>query len=221
LDSVGEITADGSLVNRGKETHKASLRLTQLLSPVAFVRLGADAQRDHGFLSDPYRRSALGKDTVQERVPSMRYRGAAWIEYDRYLASLAASWSAEYRYAADDWNLASHMLWLKFNKYVTPDWILSTQYRYSIQEGIDFGDYAGSDPNAYFSPSDYKLQDAEYHFVGVGLTCYLRAFCRNHPNWDFLRRSAVAAKYSRYFNDASRQKSFAGNLLETSLRFEF
>jgi Protein of unknown function (DUF3570) len=220
-DSVGEIRANGALLNHPKETHKGSLRITQLLTPVSYVRMGVDAQRDHGFLSDPYRTAERGTDTLQERVPGMRYRGAGWIEYDRFLAALAASWSAEYRYAMDDWDLKSHMVWLRFNKYITPDWIATTQYRYYIQNGIDFGDYAASDPSAYFSPGDYKLQDAEYNFIGIGLTGYLRAFCRNHPTWDFLRRSSVTVKYTRYFNGDSQAKSFAGNLLETRLRFDF
>jgi hypothetical protein len=223
LDSVGEIRDDGSLANHFKESHKGSLRITQLLSPVAFVRAGLDGQRDQGFLSDPYRKAERdgSEALVQEHVPDTRYRGAGWLEYDRFLATLAASWSAEYRYAMDDWNLKSHMVWLRLNKYVTADWILTTQYRYYIQNGIDFGDYAAADPQAFFSPGDYKLQDAEYNFIGIGVTGYLRAFTRNHPTWDFLRRSSVTVKYTRYFNGDSQQKSFAGNLLETRLRFDF
>jgi len=221
MDSVGEIRSDGSLLNRGKEVHKASMRITQLLTPVSFVRMGLDGQRDHGFLSDPYRKSIHNNDTLQERVPGMRYRGAGWIEYDRFLASLAASWTAEYRYAFDDWDLASHMLWLKFNKYITPDWILMTQYRYYIQSGIDFGEYAAGGSGDYFAPDDPKLKDSEYHFIGLGATCYLRAFCRNHPTWDFLRHTSASIKYSRYFNDAAAENAFAGNLLESRLSFEF
>ena len=213
LDSVGEIRDDGSLLNRLKEVHKGALRVTQLLSPVSYVRMGLDGQRDLGFLSDPYRKD--------EHVPSTRYRGAGWIEYDRFLVPLDASWSAEYRYAFDDWDLASHTLWLKLNKYVTPDWILSAQYRYYIQTGIDFGAYANDDPGLYSAGGDYKLENGEYHFLGLGLNFYLRAFCRRHPSWDFLRRSSVLVKYSRYFNDAARDDSFAGNLLESSLRFDF
>lgn len=221
LDSVGEILGNGSLLNRGKEVHKGSLRITQLLSPVSYLRLGVDGQRDHGFLSDPYRKSVQGNDTLQEQVPSMRYRGAGWIEYDRFLAGLAASWSAEYRYAFDDWNLDSHMLWLRFNKYVTPDWIVTTQYRYYIQSGIDFGDYAAGNAGAYFAPDDPKLKDGENHFIGLGVTCYLRAFCRNHPTWDFLRRTSASVKYSRYFNDAAAENAFNGDLLTSRLSFEF
>jgi hypothetical protein len=221
LDSVGEILANGALLNRLKEVSKGSLRITQLLSPLSFVRLGVDGQRDEGFLSDPYRKSVIGGDTVQERVPGMRYRGAGWIEYDHFLATLAGSWSAEYRYAFDDWNLASHMLWFKFNKYINPDWILTTQYRYYIQSGIDFGDYAAARPGYYFAPDDPKLKDGEYHFVGLGVTCYLRAFCRNHPSWDFLRRTSAGVKYSRYFNDAPAGDAYSGNLLESRLSFEF
>jgi hypothetical protein len=221
VDSVGEITSDGSLLNRGKEIHKGNLQITQLLSPQSYVRLGLDGERDHGFLSDPYRTVEIGGDTVRENVPSLRFRTAAWLEYSKYLASVAASWSAEYRYAWDDWGLKAHEAWFKLNKYVTPDWILSAQYRYAIQGGIDFGEYGRASPGTYFAPGDYKLRDGEFHLVGIGSTLYLRAFCRRHPDWDFLRRSSVGLKYGRYFNNDPQEDYFSSNLFEARLRFDF
>lgn len=221
LDSVGEIGSNGSLLNRGKEIHKAGLQITQLLSPLSYVRAGLDGQRDLGFLSDPYRTAEIGGDTVPEHVPSTRFRAAGWLEYSKYMASLAASWSAEYRYAWDDWGLAAHEAWFKLNKYVTPDWIFTAQYRYAIESGIDYGEYALGDPDAYFAPGDYKLQDKEFHMVGLGSVLYLRTFCRKHPNWDFLRRSSVGFKYGRYFGGETQGKEFSGDMTETRLRFDF
>ncbi len=221
-DSVGEIQDNGALVNHPKEIHKGSLQITQLLTPLTYVRAGLDGQRDHMFLSDPYRKyEATGGAILPEIVPSIRYRSAAWLEYSKYLVALAGSWSAEYRYAWDDWGLSAHEAWFKFNKYITPDLILSAQYRYAIGEGITFGDYEKADPGTYHAPGDSKLQDGEYHLVGIGTTLYLRAFCRKHPNWDFLRRTSLAAKYGRYFRGDSQQDKFSSNLMEARLRFDF
>jgi hypothetical protein len=227
LDSVGEILADGKLLNRGKETHQASLAITQLLTPTSFIRMGADGMRNLGFLSDPYRlvhrtdpADPLRQVQIPENVPSIRFRQAAWIEYNQYLTTLAGSYSAEYRYAFDDWNVKSHMVWLKLNKYITPNWVLSPQYRFYEQTAADFGDYAASEPGKYFAPGDRKLQAFGAHFMGAGLTCYLRAFARKHPNWDFLIGSSVTVKLARYFTDLTPGND-AVLVREAQLRFEF
>lgn len=228
LDSVGEIlSANGSLRNRAKETHQASVAITQLLSPVAFIRFGGDAMRNIGFLSDPYRLVSrpdpgdpLKTVAVPEQVPETRWRQAAWIEYDQYLTALAGSYSIEYRYAWDDWNLTSHMVWFKLNKYVTPNWVFSPQYRFYEQTAADFGDYTLGDANRYFAPGDRKLQAFGAHFIGAGLTCYLRAFTKKHPTWEFLRGGSITVKVARYFTDLAPGND-AVNVREAHLRFEF
>ncbi len=228
LDSVGEIVANGSLLNRGKETHQGAVTITQLLTPTSYIRLGVDGMRNQGFLSDPYRRVVVSRqdnpllsDTVAEHVPDTRFREAGWIEFNQYLSDLAASFSVEYRYYQDDWNVTSHTVWFKLNKYITPNWIFSPQYRYYEQTAADFGDYAKGAPNTFMAPGDYKLQAFGSNFMGAGVTCYLRTFTRNHPNWDFLRSSSLTVKYSRYFNDLPSPKNFSANVLESRLKFEF
>lgn len=227
LDSVGEILANGSLLNRGKETHQASLAITQLLSPTSFIRLGADGMRNMGFLSDPYRleprpdpANSLKTIIVPEHVPDLRYRQAAWIEYSKYLTGLAGAYSVEYRYSFDDWNVKSHMVWLKLNKYITPDWVFSPQYRYYEQTKADFGDYAAGDPEKYYATHDKKLQAFAANFIGAGVTCYLRAFTRKRPTWEFLRGSSITVKVARYFTDLKPYND-AVNVREANLRFEF
>ena len=225
LDSVGEILANGKLYNRFKETHQTSISITQLLTPTSYVRMGADEMRNQGFLSDPYRKAVipnavngLKDDTIQESVPDTRYRTAGWIEYNQYLTQLAGSFSVEYRYYLDDWNLNSNMVWFKLNKYITPNWVFSPQYRFYDQTGADFGSYAGG--GSYHAPNDAKLGTFGTNFFGAGLTCYLRTFTRNHPTWDFLRSSSITAKYSRYWDDVPTD-NYSSNVLETRLRFEF
>lgn len=227
LDSVGEILTNGSLLNRGKETHQASLSVTQLLTPLAYIRLGANGARNLGFLSDPYRLAkrtdpsdALKTVNVPEQVPETRFRQAGWIEYNQYLSDLAGSYTVEYRYYFDDWNVTSHMVRVKLSKYITPDWVLSPQYRYYEQTAADFGDYTNGDANRYFAPGDKKLQAFGSHFIGAGLTCYLRAFTRKQPTWEFLRGSSVTVKFARYFTDLAPYKD-AVNVREAHLRFEF
>jgi hypothetical protein len=226
LDSVGEILDNGAILNRFKETHQASLLVSQLLSPTSIVRMGADGMRNHGFLSDPYRKVLLPRsdnvlvlDTVIERHPNMRYRQSAWIELSQFMRGVDGSFIMAYRYYWDDWGLKSNTASLKLNKYITPNWILSPDYRYYDQTGADFGNYAKNQPNN-FDAVDYKLKPFTSHTVGIGLTCFLRAFGKNHPNWDFLTNTSVSLLYFHYFNDADTD-NFTANILETRIKFAF
>jgi hypothetical protein len=223
MDSVGEILADGSIHNRFKETHQASLIVTQLLSPTSILRGGADAMRIQGFLSDPYRKVLVPtadpavEDTLIERHPDVRYRQAVWGEISKFLRGLDGAFILNYRYYWDDWGMSSNTATFKFNKYITKDWILSPMYRYYDQTAANFDGYGGTQ---VFDAADYKLQQFGSNSAGVGLTCYLRTFSRNHPTWDFLNNSSVTLQYFRYFNDAA-PTHFSANLLETRIKFAF
>jgi hypothetical protein len=224
LDSVGEISPTGSITNRLKETHQASIIFTQLLSPTTILRLGADGIRNQGYLSDPYRKIAVPtvdnptlKDTIAERHPSTRFRQAAWGEISQYLRGMEGSLILNYRYYWDDWGVKSHTASLKINKYITPDWIMSPEYRYYEQTEADFGTYGGL---ANFDRGDYKLSIFSSNNVGFGLTCFLRAYAKKHPDWDFLTNTSASLMYFRYFNDTA-PSNFSANVVETRLKFTF
>jgi hypothetical protein len=201
MDSVGEIPKTGGLINRFKERHDLNFAMTQLLSPVMVLRLGADARRDHVFLSDPYR--------TLDRYPDMRWGQAAWGELKRYLYLVNGSVSAHYRYYWDDWNLTSHTIKIEFGKYIGNDVIFSPQYRYYTQSGVDLG------PG--FHTSDRKLTAFDANTVEGELTWMLRTLGRNHPKLDFLTETSVSLLYFRYW----QSNSYAANVLQGRLKFEF
>lgn len=218
MDSVGEIFANGDILNRFKETHQASLIISQLLSPTTILRIGGDGMRNQGYLSDPYRKNP-NDPTLAERHPTLRFRQAAWTELSQFLSGMDASLVFTYRYYWDDWGMESHTGALKFNKYITPDWILSPEYRYYTQSAANFGNYAVNNPGAY-DAFDYKLKVFASNNTGIGLTCFLRAFGKNHPNWDFLTNTSISLLYFHYFNDAEGN-NFTANIFESRMKFSF
>jgi hypothetical protein len=219
MDSVGEILADGSVFNEFKESHQASLLITQLLSPVSVFRCGADANRIHGFQSDPYRKLERpgGTDTIIERHPSLRFRYAGWAELTQYLRPIDGAFIIGYRYYRDDWGMKSHTADFQFNKYIAQYWMFTPQYRYYDESQADFEGYGGTQA---YDILDHKLLAFGSSSAGATLTCFLRGFSRNHPTWDFLNNSSVSVMYMRYFDDSPVINNPA-NMLQGSLRFTF
>ncbi|MDB5047228.1 MAG: lipoprotein [Fibrobacteres bacterium] len=218
-DSVGEILDNGSVRNAGKETHRASLILTQLLSPRSILRGGADAVRRHGLLSDPYRKVEIPgtADTVIERHPNMHFQYAVWSEITQYLAPIDGAFIVKYRYYWDDWGMKSNTADFQFNKYLTKNWIFTPQYRYYDETKANFEGYGST---GTYDAVDYKLQQFGSNGAGAALTCFLKAFSRNHPTWDFLNNSSVSALYLHYFNDLS-PTHYSADLVQGSLKFTF
>ena len=224
MDSVGEITSSGALINRFKEVHQASITMTQLLTPTTIVRVGGDGYRLQGFLSDPYRlvrapslSDPLAFENRAENHPNQRWRQAAWVELSQYLRGLDGSVVANYRYYWDDWEIKSQTVQLKLNKYVTPDWIFSPEYRYYIQSGAWF--YEDGNKGEFFT-GDYKLTPFESNNMGAGITWYLRSLGRKRPGLEFLSNSSVAVLYFHYFNDALGS-NFSANVLESRIKFTY
>lgn len=214
MDSVGELLLEGGVFNRLKEIHNAEITITQLLSPVMFMKLSGAITRNQGFLSDPYRLVKLAENDIRrEKHPDMRWRQAASAEMTRYLESIRGSLFLHYRYYWDDWGVTSQTGQIKFNKYIGDHFILSPEYRYYIQSAADFSDYGG---NAAFYSGDYKLKAFESNNIGAGMTWLLRHFAR-HPNLDFLNGASISLLYFRYWNTLD----FSGNITEARIKFDF
>lgn len=207
-DSVGEITTTGALINRFKETHQASLAVTQLLSPTTILRVGGDGFRLMGYLQDPYR---------DDSHPDQRWRQAAWGELSQYLRGLDGSLVANYRYYWDDWDVVSQTVKLRLNKYLNKDWIFSPWYRYYIQSGAYF---AGNGKDEPLHTGDYKLTAFESNTMGADLTWYLRSLGRKRASLDFLANSSVSLLYFHYFNNA-QDRRFSCDVVQTRIGFSY
>lgn len=223
LDHVGEITATNALVERVKETHHATLTVSQILSPTTTLRVGGDGMRNLGFLSNPYRRKAIPRagsaalDTLAEVHPDERWRQSAWIELAQYLKGLEGSVTLGYRYYWDDWSLEAHTVQITLNKYVSPDWVLSPEYRYYIQTGAYFHETPGKDG---FHTEDYKLMPLESHSVGGEVTWFLRGLGRRRPSLDFLTGTSLSLFYFRYFSEGDKG-SWSANAVQGRVRFDY
>lgn len=195
-DSVGEIPEAGGLINRFKETHQVNLAISQLLSPVMILRFGGDGIRNRGFLSDPYRK---------DNHPSIRWRQAGWIDINRYLNRVHGALSGNYRYYWDDWNIASQAVKMRFSKYLGENVILSPEYRYYIQSGVNF------------KTSDPKLQAFDANTIEGELTWMLRGLGEKYPNVDFLTGTTLSLMYFRYW----KSDGYGSNVWQGRVKFEF
>jgi hypothetical protein len=181
------------------------------------MRLGADALRLAGFLSDPYRKlhpDGPLSELVAEKHPDQRWRQAVCAEISWYLTDFEMSLIPYFRYYWDDWGIQSKTSQIKFNKYINTNMVLSPEYRYYIQTAADFGDYAATDN---FYSGDYKLKAFESHNVGLGLTWFLRGVAAKHTNLDFLAGVQLGAAYFRYWNSLI----FSSDVIKGNLLFEF
>lgn len=187
MDSVGEILTNGALVNRFRETHQASLGVSQILSRTTLLRFGGDAFRVQGYLSDPYAGNAH---------PEERWRQAAWVELRQYLTGLEGALHLHYRNYWDDWDLASHTVRLKLLKYLSKDVILAPWYRYHIQSAASFYRLGETEP---FHSVDYKVAAFESNTMGAELTWYLRSIGRKRKGMNFLDNASITGRYFHYF----------------------
>jgi hypothetical protein len=222
-DKVGKILESGDITNAKRYTFTGALNLTQVLSPTTVLDLGYDIVYLKGLLSDPYRQVRVVDDLgatliVDELHPRGRTRHALSGKISQYIPAIRGSLIGSYRFYGDTWDLQSHTVELRFNKYILNDLVLGADYRYYTQNGAWFyrERYVGSDfaANA-FRTADYKLKPFASNNFGLSLTLLLRAFRPEGSDLDFLDRSSIEVLYFRYFNTLD----FSADILQASIKF--
>jgi hypothetical protein len=222
-DQVGEILDDGGVLNRPKHVYTGIANLSQLLSPTTVADLAYDYVLVDGFQSDPYRQvSVRDNDGVvtqtDELHPANRTRQAATGKLSQSIPSIEAALIGSYRYYFDTWDVHSHTVEMKLNKYVLKDLVLGIDYRYYVQTGAYFWheQYAGDQYlQSSLRTADYKLKPFTSNNVGFSLTWLFRGLAEANKDLSFLRNSSMEVEYFRYFNDLE----FSADILQTSLRF--
>jgi hypothetical protein len=221
-DKVGELTSQGGIVNKNKNTITAAINITQILSQNTVLNLGYDFMQMEGFLSDPYRQVITFDNGVQtirrETHPDSRIRHAATTRISQFLEPIKASIIADYRYYFDDWDMNSHTFEGRMNKYIFDNFIIGFNYRYYSQSAAEFFneryDFNNGQTDDYFT-ADYKLSPFNSSTFGFNFRLLLRLWGKDNPAWEFLNKSSFDVMYLRYTNDLD----FSANILQATLNF--
>lgn len=222
-DKVGKILESGDITNANKYVFTAALNLSQVLSPTTVLDLAYDFVFLKGLLSDPYRQVSViddggGTVVVDELHPDRRRRHAGTARVSQSIPSIRASLIGSYRYYGDTWNVRSHTIEVKMNKYVFNDLIFGIDYRHYTQTGASFYEekYVGSGfEGGAYRTADYKLKPFSSNNFGLSLTFMLRAFGKPGSNLEFLENSSVELMYFRYFNTLN----FSADILQLGVKF--
>ncbi len=139
--------------------------VSQLLSPVWVISLGASATHQQGTLSNPYRRATVRTSLFPELLPDSR---------DRFTAFAASSWHVGWDAALhgrlgaylDSWGVRSLIPELVVSKQVAERFLLELQYRYYRQSKARFYEPVYPDL-ADVLAGDMRLGRIEEHAGGV------------------------------------------------------
>lgn len=219
-DQVGELTDGGEILNKEKTTVTGAFNLTQVLSKNAVLNLSYDYMKMDGFLSDPYRKVTVfnnGRDSLyKENHPDSRLRHAITARVSQFIEPVKASVIADYRYYFDAWDVKSHTIDFRLNKYVFNDLILGFNYRYYVQSEAEFYkekyEFINISDSDYYT-ADYKLQPFLSGTFGLNFKLLFRRWAKENPEWEFLEKSSFEVMYFRYANDLN----FSANIVQATL----
>lgn len=219
-DQVGELTDGGKVVNKDKTTITSSINMTQVLSKSTVLNLTYDLVQMEGFLSDPYRNVTTFNNGIQslrkEIHPAKRTRHALSSRVSKFIEQLNASVIGDYRYYFDDWEIKSHTMDFRLNKYVFSNFIVGFNYRYYSQDGADFYneryEFTDSEVGQYYT-ADYKLQPFQSSSFGFNIKLLLKTWANEYSGWEFLDKSSFEVLYLRYSNDLN----FSANIIQATL----
>lgn len=139
---------------KSKQTHRATIGVTQDFSKTNYGILNFEFIRDHGFMGDPYKRVAiLGGDATALR-PGSVLAGTYTVDYDRrpttrhsyaiaarfvqYIKNLDSSLHLDYRFAKNNWGIFSHTLQGSYTQPFGEGWEFAPGVRYYAQSAASF-----------------------------------------------------------------------------------
>ncbi|QHS10806.1 DUF3570 domain-containing protein [Sinimarinibacterium sp. NLF-5-8] len=143
---------------------------TWTINPQTLLQTAVSYGRDHGYLSDPYKRAYIVdlSDAIRDARPGKRNGLALSARLRHYLPTLAAALHVNYRYYADDWKVSSHTLELAWHQVLAQSWRLSPSVRwYSQSQATFYAPYYQNLRADGYASSDYRL--APYGAVTLGI----------------------------------------------------
>jgi len=189
--------------------------LTQVMTPSAVIRLGAEFNRVHGLQHSPYRNVYAGGTRAPERHPRDRDRRDLFVRLNKYFDS-RASVKLLCRLYSDDWGVRSTTAGVRLAQYVGSRAVVEYRYRYYSQDKADFflAEYPEVDGIGGFRSGDYRLGSFDAHLFGGRIDLGLGSLLGGPRALEPL---AMNLGYERYFNS----NDFSANVFETGLTLPF
>ncbi len=163
----------------------ANLGLTQVLNKNTTFSTGLSYVRDSGFLEEPYKLVLMAfadpntppplfsgllltrMYSVAESRPDVHNRWAWNSSLAHYFAGPDAALQLDYRYARDDWGVASHTLETQWRQAAGEGWTVTPRLRYYTQSAADF-----YQPYFIFAQKAPTHADGTLDFSQVPVTYY-------------------------------------------------
>lgn len=181
LDSSDACFDKGSSVTATRKLAIDSIQLawTQIAAPWLVLQFGASGQMLRGFQANPYRQVLLGERAVQEHVPEVRNRLAAFVRSKFAIKRIRGAIELDLRGYLDSWSVRALTTELAWDQYVARPLSVRVRARWHVQDSAlfyrDGNDYASSGALGSFWTGDRELSALFNSVYGVKATYTIRA----------------------------------------------
>lgn len=117
-------------LDESRNTFGYLVGFSQVIDPQSLVQVNLSMKIADGYMTDPYK--------SEDNRPQSRDQYALLTRYIRFLECDDSSIHFDYRYAADSWEIASHMLEVNWYRPLGDRWMLRPTLRYYTQKGASF-----------------------------------------------------------------------------------
>lgn len=223
---------------RSKTSRQFLLGVTQVIDKHSLLQSNVTFAEHTGYLSDPYKVVAfydaddpylfdgvLYANSIRpDKRPEQKFQWAWLTQYVRHFAAVNdAALHVDYRLTTDDWGVTSHTTELSWHQPIALGWQVIPRLRYYSQNQADFYQAVGTDSQATFYASDYRLAGFGALSGGVKLSktvAGLKPFeqLKFQTGFEYYDHSAA---YQLGGNDAGRFADFNYWLVTAAFNLKF
>lgn len=181
LDSSDQCFDGGSTITSTRKLAIDSMQLawTQIVTPWLVLQFGASGQMLRGFQANPYRQVLLGERAVQEHMPDVRNRIAAFVRSKFAIKKIRGAIEFDMRGYLDSWSIRALTTELAWDQYIARPISVRVRARWHVQDSAlfyrDGNDYASSGALGSFWTGDRELSSLFNSVYGVKASYTIRA----------------------------------------------
>ena len=157
---------------RSKTGRQFLLGATQVIDKDSLLLSNVTFAYNTGYLSDPYKvvafydadnpflfNGVLYANAIKsDKRPEEKFQWAWLTQYVRHFAAFNdAALHVDYRLSTDDWGVTAHTAELSWHQPIAAGWQVVPRFRYYSQNQADFYQAVGTDSQATYYSSDYRL----------------------------------------------------------------